>query len=412
MESTSPGALKSLVQTLTRQRPPDGAMPLLAAFAQVPDPRRGQGRRFPLAAVLSLAVAAILANHRSVLAIAQWGAGQSRAVLTALGFPTEVTPHQTTLQRLFCRLDPEALSVALASAVASVTSPPTRPRGSQGVAIDGKAHRGRLVGPEATPQTVHAASLCTHQSALVLAQAPIQATSEQVEAELTVASALLARIDWRGRVLTGDALYCHRHLCDQVLAAGGDYLFTVKANQPTLLDAIQFLFDPPPGHPSLAQLTDRRSARQATKGHGRIEVRELIASTDLATSPTIDWPGLAQVFRLERTWQAQGHSHSAVHYGLTSLPKTVADPARLLVLHRGHWTIENRLHHVLDVTLGEDQSRVRRAHGPLIMAWLRHAALTLLHHAGCFTIAAALRYLSGHPDHLLALLHLPAAQHA
>lgn len=86
---------------------------LLAAFAAVPDPRRRQGTRYPLPALLALAVAAILANHTSLLAIAEWGAAQSTAMKRALGFPSATTPHISTLQRLFRRLDPIALEAAL-----------------------------------------------------------------------------------------------------------------------------------------------------------------------------------------------------------------------------------------------------------------------------------------------------------
>lgn len=117
---------------------------LVAVFACIPDPRRPHGRRFPLAAILTLAVAALLSNHLSVLAIAQWGKRQSPAVLAALGFPAGVTPHQTTLQRLFRKLDPLPLTLALTACFAPPRSPEADPQGSVGIAFDGKAQRGRL----------------------------------------------------------------------------------------------------------------------------------------------------------------------------------------------------------------------------------------------------------------------------
>jgi len=219
---------------------------LHAAFASVPDPRRAQGRRFALPALLTLAVAAILANHLTEQAIAEWGADQSRAVKQALGFPRGITPHQSTLQRLFRRLDPAALATALTR----YFDPPAageRPRGSQGVAVDGKAQRGRLPFEARAGCPVHALTAFCHDHAVVLAQEAIRSTADKAEAELTVAPALLARLDWAGRVLTGDALFCQRRVCDQVLAAGGDYLLVVKENQPTLYDDLRLLFDPPTG---------------------------------------------------------------------------------------------------------------------------------------------------------------------
>src|SRR5258708_7754900 len=128
---------------------PATVLPLLAT---VPDPRRAQGRRFPLVAVLALALAAILANHRSELAIAEWGAAQSPDVIRALGFAKGKTPHQSTLQRLFRALTPAPLAAAFGQFFAS-PDPAGVARGSAGVAIDGKALRGvrSFVPADATP---------------------------------------------------------------------------------------------------------------------------------------------------------------------------------------------------------------------------------------------------------------------
>ena len=95
-----------------------------------------------------------------------------------------------------------------------------------------------------------------------------------------------------------------------------------------------------------------------------------------------------------------------MRYGITSLPATVAIPQRLLKLKRGHWTIENGLHYVKDVTLGEDRSTVHTDNGPKIMAALRNTAVSLLRRAGFSTIAARMRYNCGHPEAALQVLSL------
>jgi predicted transposase YbfD/YdcC len=363
---------------------------LLAAFATVPDPRRRQGTRYRLAAILALALVAILANHLSVLAIAQWGAEQSPALRRALGFPSGSTPCQSTLQRLFAQLDPDGL-IAVLTRVCALTVPVPPTRGSQGVAVDGKAQRGRLAADPAAG-IVHALSAFCHDYGVVLSQAPIEHAAAKAEAELTVTPEVLAAIDWRGRVLTGDALFCQRPVCQDVLRGGGDYLLLVKENQPTLFHDIQLLFEPPDSTP----LTDRREVTTGEHGHGRrAETRHLIASTDLVGY--LDWPGHAQVFRLERTWWEKEKQHRVVRYGITSLPPSVADAARLLAIKRAHWQIENALHRPKDVTLGEDASLIHRGHGADILAILRNLALTLLHAAGIETIAAQLRHFSSHP---------------
>ncbi len=382
---------------------------LVAAFAAVPDPRRAASVTYPLPAILALAVAALLANHHSVLAIAEWGARQERPLLAALGFSDGRTPCQSTLQRLFRHLDGHALAAALAAHLAPLVVPVTPGGGPRGVAIDGKAQRGRRrYEPGGCP--VHALSAFCHDRGVVLAHEPIEAGSDKAEAELTVAPGLLARIDWHNRVLTGDALFCQRHLCQQVRDGGGDYLLLVKENQPTLFHDIALLFDPPADVAALP-LVDRRTARTLNRGHGRTdERRHLMASTDLTAY--LDWPGLAQVFRLERTWRAGGTSHHARHYGITSLGPAQADPARLLSLRRGHWSIENRLHRRKDVTFGEDASLIHAGQGPTIVALLRDAAVSLLHQAGIRQVAARLRTHSQHPEQAAALVVGPLLTHA
>jgi predicted transposase YbfD/YdcC len=372
---------------------------LAAAFAQVPEPRRAASVRYPLPAILALAVAAMLANHLSVLAIAEWGARQSGALLAALGFPEGRTPCQSTLHRLFRQLDGRALAATLAAYFAPRARPASTNPTPQGVAIDGKAQRGRRRWADAGG-TVHALSAFCHDAGIVLAHEPIAASPDKAEAELTVAPAVLGRLAWPGRVLTGDALFCQTALCAQVLAAGGDYLFVVKANQGTRSRDIQLRFDPPG---ATAGLIDCRVARTIECGHGRSqERRELIASTDL--TDYLAWPGAPQVFRLERTWREHGQTKRARHYGITSLAPDQADAARLLALRRGHWAIENRLHRHKDVNLGEDASLIHIGQGPTVLALLRDAALNLLHATGIRRLAPRLRAHSQHPEDAIALV--------
>ncbi len=277
MSSSLPQATGSSVRTLL-------PLDLRAAFARVPDPRRPHGRRFPLAAILALAVAALLSNHLSILAIAQWGKRQSPAILAALGFSAGVTPHQTTLQRLFRNLDPLPLTVALTACFAPTPPSDTPARGSVGVAFDGKAQRGRLACADRPEYPVHMLSALVHDLGIVLAQTPLDHTGEKAEAELVAAPTLVACLEWAERVVTGDALYCDRDFCTTIIDADGDYLVIVKENQATLLHAIATLFasraDAALRAASLPAW-DMREATRVDKGHGRLEVRHLVASTAL-----------------------------------------------------------------------------------------------------------------------------------
>jgi len=383
---------------------------LVTAVAALPDPRSRHGRRFTLAALLTLALSAMLANHRSPLAIAQWGAEQDAVTKRAMGFAKGVTPHQSTFHRLFRRLDPALLSAAM---TVHAASPNAGERGAEGVALDGKAQRGRFAFAATAGSPVHALTACTHAQGVVLAQAEIVSQAAKAEAEVTVAPRLIARLDWQGRVLTGDALFCQRNLSRQVCDAGGDYLMIVKENQPQLHRDIVTLFasraDAALRAASLPAW-DMREAMTEERGHGRHEQRRVTASTEL--NDYLDWPGVGQVMRIERVWWERGARHEAVRYGITSLPPEVADATRLGALIRGHWQIENGLHYVKDVTLGEDRSLIHTGNGPSVMAILRDTVVSLLHRAGWRTIAARLRYYSGHPQEVLALLGIPIPDNA
>ena len=378
---------------------------LFQAFSPVRDPRRRQGTRFPLPAVLTMAVAAILSNHLSLTAIAEWGADQSPEIKRALGFPKTKTPHLSTLQRLFARLDPAELAAALRDYFDPQLPDQVPARGSHGVALDGKALRGRLAQEPKRTHPVHTVSAFSHELGVVLAQIAVQ--SQQHEGELTVVPTLIEQGSWEGRVLTGDALYCQRKLCAQVVEAGGDYLVLVDDNQPTLKADIAQVFAPPPplapGHGVIVM--EEQQAQTVDKGHGRLEVREIRASSEL--QEYLDWPYLAQVFEVRRSWRQKGVQKEEVRLGITSLPQAIAGPERLLELKRGHWGVENRLHWVKDEVLGEDRSQVQRGAGPDIMAMLRSCAVSCMRRAGKQRIASGLRGNSRKPAAALALLGIP-----
>ena len=131
------------------------------------------------------------------------------------------------------------------------------------------------------------------------------------------------------------------------------------------------------------------TATTVEKGHGRCERRTLTATT--ALNGYLDWPGVGQVGRVESVVDRDGRRTRETRYFITSVPRAVAGAAGLLSWSRGHWTIENRLHWVRDVSLGEDASRIRKGSGPQVMAALRNLAIGLLRSMGADNIAAAMR---------------------
>jgi len=201
-----------------------------------------------------------------------------------------------------------------------------------------------------------------------------------------------------GKVVTGDALYAQRNLCQQIIAGKGDYLFIVKGNQPELYENIVLLFADPPFGECFAD------AKQRSRHGNRHEVRRLWAST--ALEGYLDWPGVRQVCKIERETEQGKDRQIEIRYAITSLGPEVR-AAKLLDYIRGHWAIENQLHWVRDVTFGEDGSQVRKGSAPEVMSALRNVVIGILRQAGVTNIAATLRQNGWHqgiPEQLLPAL--------
>jgi len=366
--------------------------PLIEVFAEIPDFRRCRGKRHPLPAVLSLACCAMLCGYRSYSAIAEWGHNYGTGIAQALGF-THNTPCAATLHTVFRHVDRDTLEAKLGAwAEQVVVTIPAAPSASEAAsALDGKTLRGSR--KQGAPG-VHLLSALSHRLGLTLAQ---QAVDDKTN-EITQVEPVLRQLVLKDRVVTMDALLTQRHVAQTIVDGGGDYVMTVKENQPQLRADIELIFTLPPAG-------DRQeTARTVDIGHGRIEQRNITTSEALVGYS--DWPGLAQVFELGRhvIHQKTGKERVEVVYGVTSLSPERATPTRLLELVRGQWQIENKSHWVRDVTFDEDRSQVRCGNIPQVMAALRNTAIGLLRWAGHTNIAAACRQLAAQPAQALALI--------
>jgi hypothetical protein len=197
---------------------------LLEALADVPDPRSRHGRRHPLLALLSLTVLAMLRGCKGPTAIAQFGRDHGVALAHALGFRRGKTPAPSCLCDLYRALDAVAFEAALSRWIASRVPAPTAGADKQPVSLDGKNLRGSRDG-EAPGQ--HLVAAYAHEQQAVLAQIRVDAKTNEHKAALE----LLGILPVKGRVVLGDAMFCQRDLCAEIVEQGGDYLFTVKGNQ-------------------------------------------------------------------------------------------------------------------------------------------------------------------------------------
>lgn len=402
-----PVSLSAGQPALPAHRAPSGPQVLSAApgslylaLAQVPDFRRAQGRRHSLAAILSLACAAMLCGARGCKAIADWGRNYDPELMAALGF-TRATPCPSTLHRLFRYLDWDAFEAKLRAWAEEVVAAPGR-EGGRGVAtetplavaIDGKTLRGSR--KQGLPDA-HLLSAVSHHLGLTLTHVAVPEKTNEIKAVQEVLKSVLLQ----GRVVTVDALLTQREVAETILAQGGDYLMVVKGNQPQLQADIEAVFEAAP-----LPTETRETAATCDLGHGRIERRRLTTS-DVLTGYS-DWPGLARVFILERRTihKKTGEVREERVYGVTSLPAARASVDLVLGYARGHWTIENRSHWVRDVTFDEDRSQVRCGHIPKVLAALRTAVISVLRLGGEPNIAAATRRLAAQPRTCLAHLGL------
>ena len=173
----------------------------------------------------------------------------------------------------------------------------------------------------------------------------------------------------------GDSMHTQRALSVQILAAGGDYVWIAKDNQPTLRDDIAQVFAPSQPTPEGGIIPpETESVRVVTKGHGRREIRTMTVSR--ALHGYSDWPGINQVFELERQ---------------------EASPRTLLSLIRSYWGIENGLHHRRDVTFREDATRLTHGTAGRVMATLNSLIIGLLRYRGYTNLAQARRIFDADP---------------
>jgi predicted transposase YbfD/YdcC len=264
-------------------------------FEQMSDPRKARGKRYSLVTLLVIIFLGKLSGQDSPVEIADWAATHAEKLAKLLQLERIWMPHHNTIRRVYQNI----LSEAEFKQMAQEYSQQEQSGKREVLALDGKTLRG--TGVSGHKEHDHILSLYGVESQHVLAQAIV----DRKENEITVAPRVLEQVDLSGKVVTGDALLAQRKLSSQIIEQEGDFIWPIKENHPRLLADIQQLFAipnevPKPGFGKVS--TDYQSAETVNKGHGRIEKRTL--QTSVMLNNYLDWPGLAQVYRLERqfTW--------------------------------------------------------------------------------------------------------------
>jgi len=382
-----PSSLISSLSDAPALTVPETAAGLPAALAAVRDPRARRGVRHQLSVVVTAAVCAVVAGYRSYAAIAEWVADVPDTTVQALGIAAGRRPSEAMIRRLLQALDPDLLTRVIGAWLASRTLADI-PAGRRVIAVDGKTLRGSRTADTAAD---HVMAACDQAAGVVLASTDVDGKTN----EITRFVPLLDQIsDLRGTVITADAMHCQRDHVTYLAERGAHWILTVKGNQPHL-------------HKQLACLPWRavpEATRDDDRGHGRREIRTLKI---LTVSTGIDFPHAAQALlirRRRRRLDEPKRFTTETVYAITDLHVHQAKPAQLAAWIRGHWSIENKIHWVRDVTYDEDRSQIRTGTGQQVMAALRNAAIGALRLAGVTNIAAANRHHARDSTRPLALL--------
>jgi len=336
---------------------------LKESLSGVEDPRREWGNlRHKLEDILIIGLCSVVCCGEDFVDMEEFGNDREDWLRGFLELPNGI-PDSDTFRRLFQSVDPKALSKCLNAALEN-----TRARG-RGVNIDGKTIRGSA---DAAHGAYHVVSAWVKENNITLGEL----ATEEKSNEITAIPALLDTLDVAGDVVTLDAMGCQADIAAKIREKKADYVLALKDNQPTLHGEVARYFDWVEAEKPAGEGVARWQG-PLEKGHGRLEQREVLAAPAdwLDAKEKARWPDLRTVVRCRGTREVDGVRSVTVRHFLSSC---AADAEFLAGVIRGHWSIENGLHWMLDVVFREDAARARKDHSPLNMNVLRKTALSLV----------------------------------
>ena len=338
---------------------------LVECFSEVVDPRDPRWVFHELTDILALAVLAVIAGAEGWEDIEEFGKQKREWLKKFLRLPNGVPSHDT-ISRVFRQIKPQAFQAGFTQWIESLHED----LGLKLVAIDGKTLR-RSHDKSTMKSALHSVCAWSVENHVTLGQ---QACEEKSN-EITAIPELLKLLELQDAIVTIDAMGCQKKIARQIVQGGGDYVLAVKGNQEKLHAAVVEHFEQLHEDDFHDNACRRRQTKE--KGHGRIEQR-LYYQTPLPEKlrPFLkNWEKLTTIGQVISLTERDGKECSEVRYYISSLKPGVK---RFSQAVRGHWGIENSLHWVLDVTFNEDQSRIRKDHGPENFALLRRFAITLI----------------------------------
>jgi predicted transposase YbfD/YdcC len=333
-------------------------------FSIIEDPRIERCKKHKLLDILFLTVSAVLSGAQGWEDIEEFGHAKLEWLQRFIELPNGI-PRHDTIARVMARLDPNVLQQCFFQWMNDVVEA----IGGDVIAIDGKSLR-RSFDRASRKNALHMVSAWSCTGGVALGQVKTDDKSN----EITAIPRLLALLEIKKCIITIDAIGCQKSIAADIVNKKADYVLGVKKNQPALHgDCVQYFEN------HLLQKAEFSAKagifETVDKAHGRIEIRRCWQSTDLKWLPsTKEWTGARSVLRVECERQTSTGISREVRYFISSLP---LNPEKALSAVRQHWFVENQLHWVLDVTFGEDDSRIRRGDAAENMAVLRRLALNV-----------------------------------
>lgn len=358
------------------------------AFAEVEDPRAQDNLCYPFYGTLLLILAGTIAGASSIRAIHEYTVQKSALLCPLIG--TCQPPSYTSLWWIITRTNSAALNRVFVQWIRNVAS--SLGDGKKNISIDGKTLRGAKKSP------VHYVSAFENNRGLLLGQLK----TEEKSNEITTIPELLKVIDVNGAVVTIDAMGCQKEIVHDIRQRGGHYIIALKGNQGNLHAEVVNFFDQ--ARSAGYKGTSCKRTTTTEKGHGRIEKREIVVTTDLEwLDCRQEWTDLEALIEVKSTRTIKGHTTEESRYYISSKRMK---PKEAGIAIRQHWGIENRLHWVMDVVFDDDKSQANMGHAAENLGLFRRMAYCLLKQdtQGARGLASMQRKAMWNDDYVLHLL--------
>jgi predicted transposase YbfD/YdcC len=358
-------------------------------LSEISDPRREWGnKRHKLEDILIIGLCSTICCGEDFVDMEEFGLDREEWLRGFLELPNGI-PDSDTFRRVFERIEPNALARSLNKWLRETGS-----SGGRNVNIDGKTICGS---GNAEHSAYHVLSAWVSENAITLGQLAV----EDKHNEITAIPELLDLIDISGDIVTIDAIGCQTEIAAKIRGKDADYVLALKDNQPNLHEEVKEYFDWIEREQPKGEVCDRWKSG-AEKCHGRIETREILTVPAGWLENREQWEGIQTLIRYRCTREIDGIKTVSVRHYISSFETSAEDFCAII---RGHWSVENQLHWMLDVVFREDAARARKDNSPLNLNILRKIALAILKKTSVGRLSAHKKMMKAARDqNFLALL--------